>query len=51
MTDFINLFVNGRMEITDFRSRTGVNENETITLADLSVAVLHDLLAQRLISE
>lgn len=51
VTDFMALLVNGRIEIKDFKAKTGIDETETTTLADLSVVVLHDLLTQRLIAE
>ena len=51
ITDFIALLVNGRIELKDFKSRTGIDETEVITLSDLSVVMLHDLLTQRLIAE
>lgn len=51
VTDFISLLLNGRVGIKDFKARTGIDETETITLTDLSVVVLHDLLTQRLIAE
>ena len=51
ITDFIGLLVNDRITLTDFHPRTGISEDEEITLSELSVAILHDLLTQRLISE
>lgn len=51
VTDFIALLINGRIELKDFKSRTGIDETEVITLSDLSVVILHDLLTQRLIAE
>lgn len=51
ITDFIALLLHGRADAKDFKSRTGIAETETITLTDLSVIVLHDLLTQRLIAE
>jgi hypothetical protein len=51
VTEFLGLFANGRVEMDQFKSRTGIDENETITLGDLSVTILHDLLTQRLIAE
>ncbi|MDX1905451.1 MAG: GTPase-associated system all-helical protein GASH [Bacteroidia bacterium] len=51
VTDFISLLLNGRVSINDFKLRTGIDETESITLTDLSVVVLHDLLIQRLIAE
>jgi hypothetical protein len=51
VTEFIALLVNGRVELKDFKSRTGIDESELITLADLAVVILHDFLTQRLITE
>lgn len=51
ITDFIALLLNDRVKITDLFSKTGIKEDEQISLSDLSVAILHDLLTQRLISE
>jgi len=51
VTDFIALLLHGRADAKDFKSRTGIAETEAITLTDLSVVVLHDLLTQRLIAE
>jgi hypothetical protein len=48
ITDFIGLLVNDRITLTDFHNRTGISEDEEIKLSELSVAVLHDLLTQRL---
>ncbi len=51
ITSFIALLVNDRITIKDFKTRTGIEESEEITLTELAVIVLHDLLTQRLISE
>jgi hypothetical protein len=51
ITDFIGLLVNDRITATDFQNRTGISDEEQITLTELSVAILHDLLTQRLISK
>ena len=51
ITDFISLLVNDKVNIKDFKARTGIDENEEITLGELSVVVLHDLLIQRIIVE
>jgi len=50
VTDFIALLVNDRIKSCDFKARTGIEETEVITLTDLSVVVLHDLITQRLIA-
>ena len=49
ITDFIALLVNDKINIKDFKTRTGIEGSEKITLTELSVVVLHDLLTQRLI--
>lgn len=51
ITDFIALLLNDRVKIADLFSKTGIKEDEQILLSDLSVAILHDLLTQRLIFE
>lgn len=51
ITDFIALLLNDKINIKDFQARTGIEENEEITLVELSVIVLHDLLTKRLIAK
>lgn len=51
ITDFIGLLINERVNSLEFQSRTGINEDEEIRISELSVAILHDFLTQRLISE
>lgn len=51
ITSFIALLVNDRINIKDFKARTGIDDSEEITLTELAVIVLHDILTQRLISE
>lgn len=51
ITEFIALLINDRIELKDFKKRTGIEDTEVITLTDLSVVTLHDLLIQRLIAE
>lgn len=51
ITSFIALLVNDRININDFKARTGIEDSEEITLCELSVVVLHDLLTLRLIAE
>lgn len=51
ITDFIALLVNDRINIKDFKNKTGIDESEEITLVELSVVVLHDLLTKRLIAK
>lgn len=49
ISDFIALLVNDRLTTKDFERKTGVRDKEEITLGELSVFILHDLLTQRLI--
>ena len=51
ITDFISLLINDRLNISNFKERTGIDATEQITFGELSVVVLHDLLTQRLIKE
>ena len=51
ITDFITLLVNDRIQLKEFKARTGIDETEAITLTDLSVVMLHDLLIHRLIAK
>lgn len=51
ITDFFALFVNDKIKAKDFKIRTGIEASEKVTLSELAVFVLHDLLTQRLISE
>ena len=51
ITDFIGLFINGKVKVGEFQEKTGIAANETMTLSVLSVALLHDLMADYLISK
>ncbi len=51
ITDFFALLANDKIKAKDFKIRTGIEASEKVTLNELSVIVLHDLLTQRLISE
>jgi hypothetical protein len=51
VTDFISLLLNDRVSIKDFKSRTGIKDKDESDISDLAVAILHDLLIQRLITE
>lgn len=51
ITEFIALLINNRIELKDFKKRTGIGDIEVITLTNLSVVILHDLLIQRLIAD
>jgi len=51
ITDFLSLLINDRINISNFKERTGIDATEKITLGELSVVLLHDLLTQRLITD
>lgn len=51
ITDFIALLVNDRISIKDFQNRTGIKEKDESSISEIAVAILHDLLTQRLITE
>jgi hypothetical protein len=50
LTDFIGLFINDKVAIKDFQNKTGISLTEKTTFNDLSVSILHDLMAQYLIT-
>lgn len=51
ITDFISLLVHGKADISSFKLRTGIDENSKVSLNNVAVIVLHDLLTQYLISD
>lgn len=51
VTDFIILFLNDKVELKEFSHRTGIKEEDEISIEDLSVAIFHDLLTKRLSSK
>ncbi len=51
VTDFIVLFLNDKAKLKDFTERTGIKQDEEISIEDLSVAIFHDLLTKRLSSK
>ena len=51
ITDFITLLINDRLSVKDFQKRTGIKENDETSISEIAVAILHDLLTQRLITE
>ena len=51
VTDFIVLFLNSKAKLKDFTERTGIKEDDEISIEDLSVAIFHDLLTKRLSSK
>lgn len=50
-TEFIVLFLNDKAKLKDFTERTGIKEDDEISVEDLSVAIFHDLLTKRLSSK
>jgi hypothetical protein len=51
VTDFIVLFLNNKAKLKEFTERTGIKEDDVISIEDLSVAIFHDLLTKRLSSK
>lgn len=51
VTDFILLFLNDKVKAKEFTERTGIKEEDEISIEDLAVAIFHDLLSKRLISK
>ncbi len=51
VTDFIVLFLNNKAKLKNFTERTGIKEDDEISIEDLSVAIFHDLLTKRLSSK
>jgi hypothetical protein len=51
VTDFISVLVNDKLDISSFKQRTGIDEKSKVSLNDIAVIVLHDLLTQHLISD
>ncbi|WP_339728820.1 GTPase-associated system all-helical protein GASH [Maribacter stanieri] len=51
ITDFIVLFLHNKTKLEGFTERTGIREDDEISIEDLSVAIFHDLLTKRLSSK
>jgi hypothetical protein len=51
VTDFIVLFLNDKAKLKDFTERTGIKQDDEVSIEDLSVAIFHDLLTKRLSSK
>ncbi|MCO6360654.1 GTPase-associated system all-helical protein GASH [Roseivirga pacifica] len=51
VTDFIILFLNDKVKLKDFTERTGIKQDDEVSIEDLSVAIFHDLLTTRLSSK
>ena len=48
VTDFIVLFLTDKVKLKEFSEKTGIKEEDEISIEDLSVAIFHDLLTKRL---
>ena len=51
VTDFVILFLYDKVKLKEFTERTGIKEEDEISIEDLSVAIFHDLLTKRLSSK
>lgn len=51
VTDFIVLFLNDKAKLKDFTERTGIKQDDEVSIEDLSVTIFHDLLTKRLSSK
>jgi hypothetical protein len=51
VTDFIILFLNDKAKLKYFTERTGIKQDDEVSIEDLSVAIFHDLLTKRLSSK
>ncbi len=51
LTDFIALYLKGKAKLNDFNIRTGISQEDEVSIEDLSVAIFHDLLTLRLSSK
>lgn len=49
ITDFIALLTYGKAESSSLKQYTGIESNEEVSLADIAVIILHDLMAEFLI--
>jgi hypothetical protein len=51
VTDFIIHFLNEKAKLKDFTERTGIKQDDEVSIEDLSVTIFHDLLTKRLSSK
>ena len=51
VTDFIILFLNDKVKLKDFTDRTGIKQDDEVSIEDLAVTIFHDLLTKRLSSK
>ncbi len=49
ITDFLTLLTHGKVEPSSLKSYTGIDSNEEVSLADIAVMILHDLMSEYLI--
>lgn len=49
ITDFINLVISGSAKVSMLKQYTGIEDKEEVSLSDISVMILHDLMAEHLI--
>ena len=51
ITDYISLFLNSETPITSIKSHTGIEESDLVSLSDIAVMILHDLMTEHLIQK
>ena len=49
ITDFIGLLIHGKVEALSLKQYTGIEDKEKVSFTDITVMILHDLMAQYLI--
>lgn len=49
ITDFIALIAHGKCDFSSLKQYTGIESNEEVSLTDIAVMILHDLMAEYLI--
>lgn len=49
ITDFLSLLINGKVQASSLKQYTGIDENEQVSLTDIAVMILHDLMAEYLV--
>ncbi|MFC0320727.1 GTPase-associated system all-helical protein GASH [Olivibacter oleidegradans] len=49
ITDFIKLVTHGKVQASSLKQYTGIEDNEEVSLTDIAVMILHDLMAEYLI--
>lgn len=51
ITDFIALLIHGKADASSLKQYTGIESNEQVSLTDIAVVILHDLMAKYLIPQ